>query len=71
MCNQMTIDEMQKLREALESRIGVVAEQVVNEFQQRTGLEIDGVSINLASTFEFGRRAPVAYVTGARINVRL
>ena len=67
----MTIDEMQKLRDTLETRLRNVAAEVVGEFQGQTNLAVTSVSIDIVHAQRIGDRQSKAIVSGARLNIEL
>ncbi len=66
----MDIKEMQAIREEMEFRLCSTIAATVNEFQRRTGLQIEGVSIEMfdVSTIAGPRESRVGTVS---LNVRL
>jgi hypothetical protein len=66
----VTIEEMQKERAALEARLRNVAAEIVEEFQNRTRLQVTGVHVDLAEDRALGRPAR-SIVTGAHLVVEL
>jgi uncharacterized alkaline shock family protein YloU len=66
----MDIKEMQTHREALEARLRNVASEIVDEFQRRTGLPVDHVSIDLVDVTTVGGKRE-SKVAAARLDVRL
>ncbi len=69
--SEMTIGELQQLRETLEAKLRRVAAEVVDEFQQRTGVYVDGVRVELLEVTTLADKGRRSVISSVRIEAQL